>query len=342
MPVEDDDTHSKLDTISSTLDNICKILGGSSRCGSSGGGGGGLGGLGGLVGGLGGSSSTGGGGVGNLIGGIVGCIADQLGSGTSGSSQSNVLDQTSSLVSKEYSCDTIAYSLVKTLLHSLTKSIVKWIQTGSWDNGPLFITDYKSYLKNTVDQATGVFMKEFLSPEIYNTICSPFRAQLRLALGTYQQNTYAQQMKCTLSTVIGNANNFANNIREGDWNTWITITSNPQNNPYGALTISLDELRLRQAAAANQAQTESIYNQGFLAQKKCTMHQTNEWTGEQTCIRYETVSPGRWIADQIMQASGSDWKELELADELKESISAIINSLISSLFTNKNTGLLGR
>ncbi len=234
------------------------------------------------------------------------------------------------LVTKEFSLDSIAYLAAKVVLRSLTTSVVNWIKSGFQGN-PLFIQDLEANLADAADQATGAFMKEFLSPEVYNAICTPFRAQLVLALKS--SNTYAERMRCTLNTVVNNVDNFFNNFRQGGWRGWISMTASPQNNPYGALLTSLDELKSRQLNAKSNAQTESIFNKGFLSMKKCTEYYDNQWTGEYKCTKYENTSPGAWVSDQLSSATGIDFKELALADELNEIIAALASYLTSQLMS---------
>ncbi len=226
------------------------------------------------------------------------------------------------------SWDSIAYMSGKVLLSALTNSVIDWINSG-FEGNPLFITDFGMYMQDAADQATGQFFKEFLSPEVYNAICSPFRAQLHLALKS--RYTYAYRMRCTLSTVIGNTTDFSNSLRGGDWGQWMSISLNPQNDPNMALLASLDELSARQSAAVNRAQTESIFNAGFLGMKKCVEYYTDEWTGGQMCIRYENTSPGKWVSDELSSATGIEFQRLGLADDLNKILASLIFQLFSQL-----------
>jgi hypothetical protein len=229
---------------------------------------------------------------------------------------------------KEYVLDTIAYAIAKQILHALSQSIVNWIKSGFQGN-PLFITNFEDFMRDQADQATGLFMKEFLSPEVYNAICSPWRIQLEIALKrTY---TYSERMACTLSSVIKNAEDFSRQVHEGDWDTWINVTSNPQNNPFGALILSSDQLSALIAAATGNAKTESIFNAGFLGMKECVEQVDNIWTGETTCVKYDTVSPGTWVSDTLSNATGVDFQSLAMADELDEIISALITQLLTGI-----------
>ncbi len=233
-----------------------------------------------------------------------------------------------SMVKKEYILDSIAYAIAGQVLHALTQSTVNWIRSGFQGN-PLFITDFEGFLKDQADQATGVFMKEFLSPEIYNAICSPWRQSLQIAL--LRKYTFADRMRCTLNTVIKNAEDFARDVHDGDWDNWIRVTGNPQNNPYGSFIIASDQLAAIQAAATERAKTESIFNLGFKGLKQCTEYGYNDWTGEKFCMKETTVSPGKWISDTLQSSTGVDFQRLGMADELNEIFSALISQLLTGI-----------
>ncbi len=235
------------------------------------------------------------------------------------------------------SWDSIAYIAAGVVLNAVTKGVVNWIKNG-FEGQPGFITNYDQYLKEAFDQASGVFFKEFLSSGMQNAICSPFRAQLNLALKT--QTTFQQKMTCTLSSVMKNATNLSQGIREGGWDTWLSVTMNPQNNPYGALEIASQQLDATRAQGTTKAQTESIFNKGFLSQKEC-VEETCEIKGidangkeyciSKKCVNYTTTSPGSWVESQLSTATGIDMHRLAVADSINEILSALISQLLKGL-----------
>lgn len=251
----------------------------------------------------------------------------------------DVLNSIMSLEKKEFWYDTILYAIVKALLHELTNSIVEWIRSG-FNGNPLFIQDFEQVLADAADQATGIMMKRFLSPEFYNAICAPFGLQLQLALRS--STSYTQRMQCTLNTVLGNiisAADLENALRTGTPQTietrnWLVATD-AQNNALGALTLTSNQLALEKIAGVETAKNESIMNQGFLGLKVCpdSNKYVDEVTGKLQCAKYVTTSPGKWVSDTLAEATGSDFKELQAADEIDEMIVAIISALLSYVLT---------
>ncbi len=252
------------------------------------------------------------------------------------STADKTLNSVTSLEKKEYWYDTILYAIVKTLLHQLTQSVIEWIR-GGFEGKPLFIQDFGKYLVDAADQASGAFMKKVLSPEVYNAICTPFGLQIQLALR--RRSNLADRMQCTLRTVIGNfttAQDFADGLRGANSNAaWFAIALNPQNEPLGALSIASQQFALARLAGVETSKTESIFNQGFLSVKKCTEYwpldpyEIDQGITTPTCKTYITTSPGKWVGSTLSDATGSIFRELELADEIDELITTLLSALLT-------------
>jgi hypothetical protein len=350
VPVEDSEAISQLQNLNTKIQEtnclLCKLVrkevGSCSDCQAraSGGGFGGIfRSLGGMLGG-GGSGGFGGGfswqgfvgQIGSSVGGAIGGQIGGMGLGVAfGSLAGGLLSGGS--------WDSIAYSIAKSMLRTLTDSVVDWIRNG-FEGKPLFITNFEDYLLDAADQASGIFLREYLSPEVYNAICSPFRIQISLALQRAARggSSYGQRMQCTLSTVLQNVqrgvsvdiNAYYTDFSQGGWSAWFSLLDD-QNNPYFAIQASVDELKMRQIASVSQAHTESVFNLGFIGYKECEMWDYNPSTGERNCISWKTLSPGKWIESQLSSATGVDFEEMALADELNEIIMALINYLTSEL-----------
>ena len=238
---------------------------------------------------------------------------------------------------KEYILDGLLTALAKPLLRALTDSIVQWIRSG-FQGQPLFITNFETHLADAADQATGRFMKEYLSPESYNLLCSPWRFQTQLLLKRVS-STRLQRQRCTLNTVLANAENgitFGAALRRGSWEDWMGVALNPQNNPHGALLSQYNKLLGEQNKAKDKAKTESVSNQGFLSMRECVEYypltaEESFYLAEPVCKRYENSSPGKWIQTQLSSATGIDFHEIALADEINEIIGALVSSMLSTV-----------
>jgi hypothetical protein len=238
--------------------------------------------------------------------------------------------------------DQIAYMLIKAVLRQLTTSIVNWIKTG-FNGQPTFITDFGGFMKNSADEATGVFMANVLNPGFYQMICSPFRLQLMLSLPFYRY--YKPQ--CTLNTILSvqgqSFESFSKSFRNGGWSAWISMTQNSNNNYYGAFFNTWDAYLAKLAAAQNKSQTEATYGKGFIGIKKCASYNSSGPDDPNpVCSKWVTQSPGAWVEDQLAAVTTSDIRTMELANNFNEIISALISTLLTYAVTGgSSNGLLG-
>ncbi len=163
----------------------------------------------------------------------------------------------------------------------------------------------------------------------------------------------------------------------GGWDGYLAVTQITQANPFDSYINSVNTIgnTVNSAVSAKnpiaQVTNELQQSGGFLSLKKCvepldyepessdttftraeaTAQAKNdpndsdtaaavEWLRQHTCTRFETQTPGTAIAQQMNISLGESQKQLELADELNESISAVFDALIKQLF-NKGVSSLG-
>ncbi len=266
---------------------------------------------------------------------------------------------------KEFLLDTVAKIAVNMLLSAITNSIVNWINSG-FEGNPTFVQNPGDFLADAADQATGVFIQELGMTELCSADWLP---KLKLSL---QYNVpYTQRMQCTLTGV---AENFEDNLKRfedsfmnGGWDSWLSMTAYPQNNIWGAYFESSDELARRKAAAMTSASMEASWGQGFNPLKKC-VGASQETYCDNTCAHLEgtddfddcfngcqdiegvdfsssdyceqsggqmqNTTPGKVIGDTISHTLGAGQETLIAADELSESIAAVLNALINQLITS--------
>ncbi len=256
--------------------------------------------------------------------------------------------------------DTVGWIAAKLVISTITNSIVNWINSG-FEGNPTFVQNPQQFLSDAANQASGVFIQQLGAADL---LCSPFRPQLMLAL-KYNLPSM-EKFRCTFEDAKNNWEGFMNNFTNGGWESWISITSQPQNNPYGAYLMGVDELARRQAEAKENAKTEASWGQGFNPLKKC-VGASQETYCDNTCAHLEftddfddcfnncqniqgvnfsssdyceqsggtkqNTTPGNIIADQLKVNLGSSVRQLEAADEINESLAAIFNALVNQLIS---------
>jgi hypothetical protein len=239
---------------------------------------------------------------------------------------------------KEYGLDSVAYMVAKTVTRKLTQKTVNWINSGFKGN-PGYITDPGKFFLNVGDDLAS----QFLSQAGVNKLCSPFKAEVRLALAKNyisDNNNYS----CTLSVLKNNYDSFTQDFSQGGWQGWFEVSQNQENNPYGAYLAAQNELSLIVGSEINNKQKEIELGTGFLSYKRCprgAIFVNDPVTNAPICsVQEETVTPGSIINDQIKETLGTKWGELVSADEFNEIITALVSQLIEQVAGNAN-GLLG-
>ena len=241
---------------------------------------------------------------------------------------------TQALNIKEFQLDGIAYGITRTIIQSMVRSIVNWINSG-FQGSPAFVTDLENHLQSVADQ---VVSDTLLGSELA-LLCSPFELDVRVALATNynQQQRDGYQPQCTLDDVTGNMENFLQgSFEDGGWASWFELTQGESNDPNRAYF----EASMQLDAAIRNAQGEEIqlleFGDGFLSFRVCS--DTQAQSGAQSNCTITT--PGRVIADQLNGALGAGRDQLITADEINEIIGALMAQLAQQALTGAY-GLLG-
>jgi hypothetical protein len=241
---------------------------------------------------------------------------------------------------KFYVLDPLAWSIAKRILQGVTAQTVNWINSGFQGN-PAYITDPGRFFLNIADEKAS----EFLSGTELNQLCTPFRARVRLALVQNYIQENRQNYSCSLSLIRNNYEQFVNDFRYGGWDSWLEITQNPANNPYGAYFAAQNEINQRIATAQKNVERELDQGHGFLSYKRCPegMENPSPANGFGDCLTdEETVTPGSVIESQLEKALGSGVDQLNLADSFNEIVSALVTNLFKRVVGGSgNGGLYG-
>lgn len=262
---------------------------------------------------------------------------------------------------KEFVLDGIAGAFAKQIIRSLTQSVVNWINTG-FEGSPSFVTNPSSFFLDLADQETGRFLSMTGGPLV--DLCSPFSIDLRIALAFRYHPNNRQRYTCTLGTIIQNSKNAiegasingftAGDFSQGRWPAFVSLTTEPQNNVYGAYIQAESELSLRVANLQLQRREEINQGRGFLSWRKCTDSGSEEeyyakqelanaesgseeaYYAQQEVDRQrncEVQTPGSVIAGSLESSLGGPLRELELADELNEIVNALFSQLVTQVLT---------
>lgn len=220
--------------------------------------------------------------------------------------------------------DLIAITIAKLALEQILQATTAWVNNG-FEGNPAYVTDPMQFFTKIADNIAG----EFIMGSELNFLCSPFQAKIRLSLAKY----HAQQRRfqCTLSGVINNIESFYNDFSQGGWDAWFVMTQNNMSNPYGSFLEAKLELDNRLAQALGIENMRLGWDSGFLGWSECLREDPD--TGE--CIeRGPTKTPGKVIEGQLENVLGSGVRQLELADEFDELVSALFSQLLKQIFSS--------
>lgn len=227
----------------------------------------------------------------------------------------------------------MAWHVAKLLVHRITQDIVQLIRTGGQGGTPLFVQDWKGFLLDAADQASGVFLKELN----WTQLCEPFGQRLR-PIFAGGRRPMQERFRCTVTAVARNLESFFNDFNNGGWQRWIELTQ-VQNNPYGQYLGLLEEKEKREAIEAQARLNEVVSNSGFFGIDEC-IEQPDEvrinQDGQEEHLpvepRCKKVTPGKYLESRLAKATNSDIEQLNLADSFNEIMIAAFQSLINGIF----------
>lgn len=277
-----------------------------------------------------------------------------------------------SLNFKEFVLDTVAYGIAKAILRNVTTSIVDWINNG-FEGSPAFLSNPAGFFRDTASELIGEMIA---ADSDLRFLCSPFSIDVRIALA-FKYRPFKKRITCTLDDIIKNSKNAvagasingftAGDFKQGGWPAFVSLSTEPQNNVYGAYVEAEAELDARIGSYFFFKNQELNQGKGFLSYNKCEdvtvqVDSSSEYSGNnlqqsintedntyqdgQTFTRTKknaegktvqqrcrVYTPGSVIAGGLETALGSPVRQLELADELNEIVSALFAQLVKQVMT---------
>lgn len=276
---------------------------------------------------------------------------------------------------KDFVLDKMATLAAKQLLHQITLSIIDWINRG-FEGNPSFLSNPGAFFLDVADQVSGAFLA---TNGPLSALCSPFAIDIRLSLALSQQKLVNQRYECTVKKIIeaqkngpdiivngqvvrsrdSSMNGFLKgDFKQGGWPAFIALTTEPQNNPYGAFLSAQGDLTARIGQRQNVIRADLQLGQGFMSWENCRnipggtidpedpeqVEQANSIAGSdpgvkiknnkdgtQTYQTCETQTPGSVVANQLHTALNVPIVELELANDINAIIGALVNTLTTKM-----------
>jgi hypothetical protein len=208
------------------------------------------------------------------------------------------------------------------LLKAVVNSILNWANGGSSGSTPTFVTDWKSFLKDSYVNAADAAVADVTSG-----VCEPFRTQIQLQLySLYGESsvksvtrgpTLSDLRTCSLQQTVSNLDDFYGDFGQGGWAGYLALTDFG-GNPYGSLYTAAQQVGqvAQKAEDASKAKAAS----GFKGTERCA--DGSSPFAEGLCYDGSTpeiTTPGTNIAqstsDSLTSAihrivNANDWKGL--------------------------------
>jgi len=248
--------------------------------------------------------------------------------------------------------------LIRTLIRQFTASIVDWINGGFADS-PKFVTNIGGFMADVADEAAGRYIVG-LDPR-FKILCSPFQLRIRAALGA-NYSLKRSRAFCTLSDIEQNVQkafsggNFSGN---GGWDSWLKLTTRPENNIYGSYINAQADIDIQIAGARSIKLADASWGRGFLSYQKCdgqdavdsaeskyadvietypadSPQETEAWLElkrAESLVSCHTVTPGSTIADNLSRTLQSTIYTTEMAQSIDAILGALMNQMIGQVFS---------
>jgi len=174
----------------------------------------------------------------------------------------------------------LGQAILIALIRNIGASIVDWVNSG-FDGKPSFITDFGGTLLDSADQAVG----QLIEGTELGFLCNDFSFQIRIALALKYSKPFKREITCTLSKIGDNVNNFVENNGGAGWDNWLQVTTQPNNNVYGAYLIADSELARRALDKVDKKYKTISFGAGFDSLETCDEYET------------ETEAQARYVAE---------------------------------------------
>lgn len=317
-----------------------------------------------------GASSTGGNSPGGGLGSSSGAGSSIGSSSSVPTADKEVADKTAAIqkeaektTRREQCLNGAAYAVAKTALQKLSDKTLNWVKTG-FNGNPLYIRDIDSYLGTVKNEKLNYFVNSYVQgsdPIFGNALRSTIKQQ-----ATGYSDGFLNKV---MNTPEGRAyQDFQDDFTQGGWGALL----NMNNNPIGAYFNATDKLSDIVNTAQQNVRNELQEGNGFLSMKKCVEYQKPKTVGsvascehldkvddaeeyaaclesinqvnetplgtKPQCIRYETVTPGSIISEQVANITNATANQLLNADSINEVLGAFFDQLMNRLFSDGLTG----
>ena len=227
------------------------------------------------------------------------------------------------------------------LLDIIINQIVSWINGVQQGMPPQFVMNWEGFLARQGRQATDILISEIDKAFFGGLLCSPFADRLRMLFRiniNLSIPTFQGQITCTLDQILSNINQIRNLFSNPrGWAGYLSITTNPNNNYYGAMITVMDTQVLVGTSKQRGAENDAKSGSGYLGIKRCV--EADELTGD--CLEHEITGPGQLLAEGINRSIGNRIDFVVNTQQWASMIAVLVDNFTNKLVETGADGLLG-
>lgn len=249
-------------------------------------------------------------------------------------------------IGKELGLDGLLNLAAQAAIDQLTQTIISQI-SGGYGGSPMYITNLDQYyfnLEQRVNQdyaqglrdaqtcdSSGTSAGAWIDPQTGqpaqspgsagDTISDRIAAYLDNGSGTFSQSR-AQSVATRYSCPF--VDNRPRTLGQDGWDAFRISMTSPGSSPLARQIIVGEELAIERSVARDNAKTRAVLDDGYLPNEECT---------DGVC---HVTTPGSVAKSQVEWSLSSGLRKLELADEIDEMISAVLNAAVERIFTEAN------
>lgn len=249
--------------------------------------------------------------------------------------------------SKEFIGDVLGRCGALVILDTISQRTTAAIRTSGRDGGPAFVRNWRNFKLDAQRRGENIFRSILGS----TTLCPYFSGDIRTLFKANNQppadrissrvdnlDSFQQRGNCTMPqgwSIQNYQRDFSGN---GGWDA-LTKLSQPQNNFYGNLLMSLSELSIQRAAEEDSDMSSVIAGLGFDSrrgknrQDSCLLRVSNN-----DCIVYKDIlTPGSYLQGSAEALVAQELAWITSIDELNELIGNLTGRLLKKILDLSGT-----
>lgn len=242
---------------------------------------------------------------------------------------------TNILVYKECVLDGIVASNREAAIAFMVKSTLGWANSNA-EGEKAFVTNQKTRR----EQLSKGVVDQFTEGDRTEGIFEPYRDDIRQTLARGHAKFTENPEDVYKSTIPDDKKDDVVNFLKGrgafSWDTFL-LTIQPQNNPVGALSLSLRQMLIDIDEKITDDTREIDWGDGYKPHKNCRQIPAGNGTYEEYC---EIVTPGTTIKNIINHVALTGQRQTENADEIDELMGSLMNNIHTQILTSAG-GLSG-